>query len=208
MLVWRLLLSKDYPLPYIKAETLRELQVLLQLTGLSRWVGNYLAENCSYKHSTKTRIFKGKELHDYVEMVMRDADFLRAILETSVLYVDMIEQSTLSNKQEKKSKAKPLKFSFCKCKDCENLKWIAHSNKRKRLVLVSKKAFEKELNNRANRGMGFFIIIYAMMRAYLQILHPYSKEKTIERKANRYFKKAMQVVAKDGLQVIMNKVSV
>ena len=139
---------------------------------------------------------------------MKDVNFLRAILETSVLYVDMIEQSTLSNKQEEKSQAKPIKFSFCKCKDCENLKWIAHSNKRKRLILVSKKAFEKEMNNRANMGMGFFILIYAMMRAYLQILHPYSKEKTIERKTNRYFKKAMQEVAKDGLQVIMNKVSV
>jgi len=139
---------------------------------------------------------------------MRDADFLRALLETSMLYVNMMEQSTLSKKQESKGKVKPLKFSFCKCNYCENLKWIAHSNKRKRLILVSKKAFEKELNNRANMGMGFFILIYAMMRAYLQILHPYSKEKTIERKANRYFKKAMRVVAKDGLQVIMNKVSV
>ena len=139
---------------------------------------------------------------------MRDTDFLRAILETSVLYVDMVEQSTLSSKQKKKSEVKPLKFSFCNCKDCENLKWIVHANKRKRLILVSKKAFEKEMNNRANRGMGFFILIYAMMRAYLQILHPYSKEKTIERKVNRYFKKAMQVVAKDGLKVIMNKVSV
>jgi hypothetical protein len=39
-------------------------------------------------------------------------------------------------------------------------------------------------------------------------LHPYSSEKTIENKANRFFKKAMQTVAKDGLQVIMNKVSV
>jgi hypothetical protein len=141
-------------------------------------------------------------------ILMRDADFLRAILETSILYVDMIERSKLSNKREKKSKAKPLKFSFCQCEDCENLKWIAHSNKRKRLILVSKKAFEKELNNKANRGMGFFILIYALMHAYLQILHPYSKEKTIERKTNRYFKKAMQTVAKDGLQVIMNKVSV
>jgi len=139
---------------------------------------------------------------------MREADFLRAILETSILYVDMVEKSTQSNKQEGKSEAKPVKFGFCKCKECENLKWIAHSNKRKRLILVSRKAFEKELNNRANRGMSFFILIYAMMYAYLQILHPYSKEKTIERKANRYFKKAMQVVAKDGLQVIMNKVSV
>ena len=139
---------------------------------------------------------------------MREADFLRAILETSILYVDMVEKSTQSNKQEGKSEAKPVKFGFCKCKECENLKWIAHSNKRKRLILVSRKAFEKELNNRANMGMSFFILIYAMMYAYLQILHPYSKEKTIERKANRYFKKAMQVVAKDGLQVIMNKVSV
>jgi len=139
---------------------------------------------------------------------MRDADFLRAILETSILYVDMIEKSKLSNKQEKKRKAKPLKFSFCKCNNCENLKWIAHSNKKKRVILVSKKAFERELNNRANMGMGFFILIYAMMHVYLQILHPYSKEKTIEHKTNRYFKKAMQVIAKDGLQVIMNKVSV
>jgi len=139
---------------------------------------------------------------------MRDADFLRAILETSMLYVDMIEKSTRSNKQEKKRKAKPLKFSFCKCNNCENLKWIAHANKRKRLILVSKKAFAKELNNRANMGMGFFILIYSMMRAYLQILHPYSKEKTIEHKTNRYFRKAMQVIAKDGLKVIMNKVSV
>ena len=139
---------------------------------------------------------------------MRDADFLKAILETSMLYVDMIEKSMLSNKQEKKRKAKPLKFSFCKCNNCENLKWIAHSNKKKRLILVSKKAFERELKNRANMGMGFFILIYAMMHAYLQILHPYSKEKTIERKANRYFKKAMQVIAKDGLKATLNKVSV
>jgi hypothetical protein len=139
---------------------------------------------------------------------MKDADFLRAILNTSILYVDMIEQSTRSNKQGKKRKAEPLKFSFCKCSNCENLKWIAHSNKRKRLILVSKKAFEKELNNRANMGMGFFILIYALMRAYLRILHPYSNEKTIERKANKYFKKAMQVIAKDGLKVIMNKASV
>jgi hypothetical protein len=141
-------------------------------------------------------------------MVMQDADFLRAILETSVLYVNLIEQSTLASKENEKSEAKPVKFGFCKCKDCEDLKWIAHANKRKRLILVSKKAFEKEMNNRANRGMGFFILIYAMMRAYLQILHPYSKEKTIEHKTNRYFKKAMQVIAKDGLKVIMNKVSV
>jgi hypothetical protein len=139
---------------------------------------------------------------------MRDADFLKAILDTSMLYVNMIEQSTLSGKQERKRKNKPLKFGFCKCRDCESLKWIAHANRRKRLILVSKKAFEKELNNRANMGMGFFILIYAMMHAYLEILHPYSKEKTIERKANRYFKKAMQIVAKDGLKVIMNKVSV
>ena len=139
---------------------------------------------------------------------MRDADFLRAILDTSMLYVNMIEQSTSSGKQEKKRKTKPLKFGFCKCRDCESLKWTAHVNKRKRLILVSKKAFEKELNNRANMGMGFFILIYAMMHAYLEILHPYSKEKTIERKANKYFKKAMQIVAKDGLKVIMNKVSV
>ena len=139
---------------------------------------------------------------------MRDADFLIAILNTSILYVDLIEQSTRSNEQEKDHKPKPLKFSFCTCSDCENLKWIAHVNKRKRRILVSKKAFEKELSNRANRGMGLFILIYAMMHAYLQILHPYSKEKTIEHKTNRYFKKAMQVIAKDGLKVIMNKVSV
>jgi hypothetical protein len=139
---------------------------------------------------------------------MRDADFLKAILSTSILYVDMIEQSTRSNEQDKNRKPKPLKFSFCTCKDCENLKWIAHANKRKRLILVSKKAFEKELTNRDNRGMGFFILIYAMMHAYLQILHPYSKAKTIEHKTNRYFKKAMQVIAKDGLKVIMSKVSV
>jgi hypothetical protein len=141
-------------------------------------------------------------------IVMKDADFLRAILETSILYVDMIEKSTRSNKNEKKKQPKPLKFSFCNCENCENLKWIAHTNKRKRLILVSKKAFEKELNNKANRGMGFFILIYALMHAYLEILHPYSKENTIERKTNRYFKKAMQVIAKDGLAVIMNKVSV
>jgi len=139
---------------------------------------------------------------------MKDVDFLRAILETSILYVNMIEKSKLSNNPEEKSEAKPVKFGFCKCKDCEDLKWIAHANKRKRLILVSKNAFEKEMNNRANKGMGFFILIYAMMRAYLQILHPYSKEETIESKANRYFKKAMQVVAKDGIQVIMSKVSV
>lgn len=139
---------------------------------------------------------------------MKDVDFLRAILETSILFVDMIEKSKLSNNPEEKSEAKPVKFGFCKCKTCEDLRWIVHANKRKRLILVSKNAFEKEMNNRANKGMGFFILIYAMMRAYLQILHPYSKEKTIESKANRYFKKAMQVVAKDGIQVIMNKVSV
>ena len=107
---------------------------------------------------------------------MRDSDFLRAILNTSILYVDLIEQSIRSNRQERNHKPKPLKFSFCTCSDCENLKWIAHANKRKRLILVSKKAFEKELANRANRGMGFFILIYAMMHAYLQILHPYSKD--------------------------------
>ena len=137
---------------------------------------------------------------------MKDVDFLRAILETSILYVDMIEQSTLSNKSE--SEVQPVKFGFCKCADCENMKWLAHANKRKRLILVSRKAFEKEMNNRANNGMGFFILIYAMMRAYLQILHPYSKAKTIESKTNRYFKKAMQVVAKDGLKAVLNKVSV
>lgn len=139
---------------------------------------------------------------------MKDVDFLRAILETSILYVDMIEKSMLSKKPGEKNETKPVKFGFCKCENCENLKWLAHANRRKRLILVSKKAFEKEMNNRANMGMGFFILIYAMMQAYLQILHPYSKPKTIERKTNRYFKKAMQVIAKDGLQVIMNKVSV
>jgi hypothetical protein len=139
---------------------------------------------------------------------MRDADFLKAILSTSILYVDMIEHSKRSNEQDTNLKPKPLKFSFCTCSDCESLKWIAHANKRKRLILISKKAFEKELTNRDNKGMGFFILIYAMMHAYLQILHPYSKAKTIEHKTNRYFKKAMQVIAKDGLKVIMNKVSV
>ena len=136
---------------------------------------------------------------------MKDVDFLRAILETSILYVDMIEQSTLSNKSE--GEVQPVKFGFCKCADCENMKWLAHANKRKRLILVSRKAFEKEMNNRANNGMGFFILIYAMMRAYLQILHPYSTAKTVESKTNRYFKKSMQVVAKDGLKAILNKVS-
>ena len=139
---------------------------------------------------------------------MKDVDFLRAILDTSILYDDMIEKSTLLNKQGKERKVKRLKFGFCKCKDCENLKWIAHANKKKGLILVSKKAFEKELSNRANMGMGFFILIYALMHAYLSLLHPYSKEKTIERKTNKYFKKAMQVIAKDGLQAILNKVSV
>jgi hypothetical protein len=134
---------------------------------------------------------------------MKDVDFLRAILETSILYVDMIEQSGKSE-----GEAKPVKFGFCKCADCESMKWLAHANKRKRLILVSRKAFEKEMNNRANNGMGFFILIYAMMRAYLQILHPYSTAKTIESKTNRYFKKSMQVVAKDGLKAVLNKVSV
>ena len=137
---------------------------------------------------------------------MRDADFLKAILNTSVIYVNMIERPKLSKEQEKKRNAQPLRFSFCNCDSCENLNWIAHSNKKKRLILVSKQAFEKELNNKANRGMGLFILIYAMMHAYLQILHPYSREKTIENKTNKYFRKAMQVIAKDGLQVIMNKV--
>jgi hypothetical protein len=138
---------------------------------------------------------------------MRDADFLKAILNTSVLYVNMIEQPKLSREQEKKRNAQPLRFSFCNCDSCENLNWIAHSNKKKRLILVSKKAFENELDNKANKGMGLFILIYAMMHSYMQILHPYSSEKTLENKTNRYFKKAMQVIAKDGLQVIMNKVS-
>jgi hypothetical protein len=120
----------------------------------------------------------------------------------------MIEQSKSSNKPEEKSEAKTVKFGFCKCANCENMKWLAHANKKKRLILVSKKAFEKEMNNRANLGMGFFILIYAMMRAYLQILHPYSNAKTIESKTNRYFKKAMNVVAKDGLKAILNKVSI
>jgi hypothetical protein len=139
---------------------------------------------------------------------MKDVDFLRAILETSTLYVDMVEQSTLSSQPEEKSEVQPVKFGFCKCTDCENMEWIAHANKRKRLILVSRKAFEKEMSNRANMGMGFFILIYAMMRAYLQILHPYSTAKTIESKTNRYFKKAMQAVAKDGLKAVLNKVSV
>lgn len=139
---------------------------------------------------------------------MKDVDFLRAILETSILYVDMIEKSMLSKKSKETSEAKPVKFGFCKCMNCEDMKWLAHANKKKRLILVSKKAFEKEMNNRANMGMGFFILIYAMMQAYLQILHPYSKPKTIESKTKRYFKRAMQVIAKDGLQIIMNKVSV
>ena len=139
---------------------------------------------------------------------MKDVDFLRAILETSILYVDMIEKSMLSKNSEETSEAKPVKFGFCKCTNCEDMKWLAHANKKKRLILVSKTAFEKEMNNRANMGMGFFILIYAMMQAYLQILHPYSKLKTIESKTKRYFKKAMQVIAKDGLQIIMNKVSI
>ncbi len=138
---------------------------------------------------------------------MKDVDFLRAVLETSILYVDMLEKENML-KQKEKGEARTVKFGFCKCADCENLEWIAHANKKKRLILVSKKAFEKEINNKANRGMGFFILIYAMMYAYLQILHPYSKATTIEKKANRYFKKAMQVVAKEGLNVIMNRVSV
>jgi hypothetical protein len=136
---------------------------------------------------------------------MKDVDFLRAILETSILYVDMIEQSS---KPGEKSEVPPVKFGFCRCADCENMKSIAHANKRKRLILVSRNAFEKEMNNRDNMGMGFFILIYAMMHAYLQILHPYSTAKTLESKTNRYFKKAMQVVAKDGLQAVLNKVSV
>jgi hypothetical protein len=140
--------------------------------------------------------------------VVKDVDFLRAILETAILYVDMSEQPKLAHKSEKNSEVKPVKFGFCKCDDCENLKWLTHANKRKRLILVSKKAFEKEMNNRANLGMGFFILIYAMMRAYLQILHPYSNAKTIKSKTDRYFKKAMHVVAKDGLKVILDKVSV
>jgi hypothetical protein len=71
---------------------------------------------------------------------MKDVDFLRAILDTSILYVDMIEKSTLSKGKERK--VKRLQFGFCKCDDCANLKWVAHVKKRKGLILVSKKAFE------------------------------------------------------------------
>jgi hypothetical protein len=156
-----------------------------------------------------TRIFKVKGLNYYAWWIaVKDVDFLRAILETSILYVDMFEQPKLASKSGENCEVQPVRFGFCKCTDCENMKWLTHANKRKRLILVSKKAFEKEMNNRANMGMGFFILIYAMMNAYLQILHPYSKPKTIESKTNRYFKKAMQVVARDGLKAILNKVSV
>jgi hypothetical protein len=175
--------------------------------GYSRWIGNFVTEKSFFGGRPRLEFLRIKVKYCMWRIAMRDADFLRAMLETSILYVDMVEQAAQSNKQGKKSKA-TLKFSFCDCQDCENLKWIAHSNKRKRLILVSKKAFEKELTNKVNRGMGFFIIIYALMHAYLQILHPYSSEKTIRSKASRYFKKSMQVVAKDGFKVIMNKVSV
>jgi hypothetical protein len=139
---------------------------------------------------------------------MKDVDFLRGVLDTSILYVEMIENMTLSSKQASEHKPKRIKFGFCNCEDCENMKWIAHANKRRAVILVSKKAFEKELCNRANNGMGFFTLIYALMRAYLNLLHPYSSEKTIEHKTNRYFKKAMQVIAKDGLNANISKVSV
>jgi hypothetical protein len=133
---------------------------------------------------------------------MKDVDFLRAVLDTSILYVEMIENMTLARKPKR------IKFGFCSCENCENMKWIAHANKRRGVILVSRKAFEKELSNRANNGMGFFILIYALMHAYLNLLHPYSSEKTIEHKTNRYFKKAMQVIAKDGLNANISKVSV
>ena len=45
---------------------------------------------------------------------VKDVDFLRAILETSILYVDLIEQPNASE-----GEAKPVKFGFCKCSDCE-----------------------------------------------------------------------------------------
>jgi hypothetical protein len=139
---------------------------------------------------------------------MKDVDFLRAVLDTSILYVEMIENLTLSRKQASESKPKRIKFGFCSCEDCESMKWIAHANKRRSVILVSRKAFEKELSNRANNGMGFFTLIYALMRAYLSLLHPYSSDKTIEHKTNRYFKKAMQVIAKEGLNANISKVSV
>jgi hypothetical protein len=139
---------------------------------------------------------------------MKDVDFLRAVLDTSILYVEMIENMTPSGKQASESKPKRIKFGFCSCEDCESMKWIAHADKRRAVILVSRKAFEKELSNRANNGMGFFTLIYGLMRAYLSLLHPYSSQKTIEHKTNRYFKKAMQVIAKDGLNANISKVSV
>jgi len=48
-----------YSLPYLKAQTLRELQVLLQLTGLSRWVGNF-GQEVVVSTLQRPRIFKGK----------------------------------------------------------------------------------------------------------------------------------------------------
>ena len=136
---------------------------------------------------------------------MRDEDFLRAVLDVSILYVDMFEQSQLSDSKTGERKVKKLRFGFCTCADCENIKWIAHSNKKNQAILVSKKGFENELTNKANKGMGFFILIYTLMREYLRLLHPYSSDKTIQAKARKYFKKAMQIVAKDASKVLMNK---
>jgi hypothetical protein len=62
-----LLGSKYDGLVPVALRGLLELRVMRQLTGLSRWLGGYLAENCRYKYPTKTRIFKGKGLNDYVE---------------------------------------------------------------------------------------------------------------------------------------------
>ena len=55
---------------------LLELQFILQRTGLNRWSGAYLAENCGYKHSAKTRIFKLKRLNYYVEDNYERSGFL------------------------------------------------------------------------------------------------------------------------------------
>jgi hypothetical protein len=141
-----------------------------------------------------------KEAQNYC--ALKDTDFTKAIVDAGTLFID----AYLTNEQRKKISRKPISYYLCQCKRCEDLEWIAHAYKKRRIIAFSKRAFEKELNNESGDRMGIFTLIYAVMHEYLHILHPYSTEKTIENKTDKYFRNSMRLIAEDGLKLLKERV--
>ncbi len=140
---------------------------------------------------------------------MDERELLSSLIHAGSFCISVVEISKLTEEKSKQEVINRLDaalkgFDFCLCKNCENLEFMAHSDRKNRFIFISKKSFEQELKN----GRGLFMLIYAVIHEYLHILHPYSTEKAIEYKTGRYFTKAMKIMARDGAEAFSKELGV